>query len=115
MKIKSFLTHVGRVNLELSASELLRIDKQVFWHRTKEATYGSYLHEWSLTKGKEKKPPEQVRYWNGSLKHEIETKVDLYLQHLYTDMENNNSPYKSPPLIDYAASGFNKPGVSLAT
>ena len=82
------------------------------WHRTKELTYGSYLHEWSLTKGKEKMTPEQVYYWNGSLKHEIEAEVDLYLQHLYTENENNNSSYQSPPLIDYVASGFDKPGVT---
>ena len=28
-KIKSFLRYVGRVNLELSASEVLRVDEQV--------------------------------------------------------------------------------------
>jgi hypothetical protein len=112
-KIKSFLRQVGNVNLQLSAIEVQRIDIQVGWHRTKEATYGSHLHEWSLTKGKEKKPPELVHYWNSSLKHEIEAEVDLYLQHLYLEKKSTNSSYQSPPLIDYAASGFNKPGVTV--
>jgi hypothetical protein len=51
-KVKSFLRQVGNVTLQMSQSEVQRIDNQVAWHRTKDATYGSYLHEWSLTKGK---------------------------------------------------------------
>jgi hypothetical protein len=59
-KIKSFLRQIGKVNLQLSAKEQARIDIDVGLDRTKEATFGSSLHEWSLVKGKEKKPPEQV-------------------------------------------------------
>jgi hypothetical protein len=49
-RLRSFLKHVGNVNVELSASEVQRIDNQVAWHRTKETVFGSCLHEWSLTK-----------------------------------------------------------------
>jgi intergrase/recombinase len=54
-KVKSFLRNIDNVNLQMSISAVQCIDHQVAWHRTKEATYGSYLHEWSLTKGKEKR------------------------------------------------------------
>jgi hypothetical protein len=39
-KVKSFLRDVGNVNLQMSVSEVQRIDNQVAWHRTKEANYG---------------------------------------------------------------------------
>ena len=80
-KIKSFLRHVGKVNMEMSQKEIERINIQVGLHRTKPAEFGSYIHEWSKSKGKEKKKPEQVHYWNSSLAKEIEAEVDLYLQH----------------------------------
>jgi hypothetical protein len=82
-KIKSFLHHIGKVNLELSAKEQERIDNEVYLHRTSEATFGTRLYEWSLVKGKEKKAPEQVHYWNSDLSKEVEAEADLHLQYLF--------------------------------
>jgi hypothetical protein len=108
--MRSFLRHIGKVNLQQSKKEQARIDMQVGLHRTKDATYGSYLHEWSQTKGKEKKPPEQVYYWNAKLSSEIEAEVDLYLQHLFLQ---GDKTYNSIPSINYIADGFDKPGVTI--
>jgi hypothetical protein len=108
-RIKSFLKNIGQVNLQLSVAEQKRIDVQVGLHRTKSAVFGSYLHEWSRTKGKEKKAPELVQYWNSNLAHEIEAEVDLYLRHLF--LENPGST--TMPIIDYKAGGFHKAGVTV--
>jgi hypothetical protein len=109
-KIKSFLRHVGKVNLELSFKEQDRIDIAVGLYRTREVTYGSYLHEWASSKGKEKKPPEQVHYWNGNLASEIEAEIDLYLQHLF--LQNKEDSY-TLPCLDYDSNGFNKKGLTI--
>jgi hypothetical protein len=61
-KIKSFLQHVAKVNMSMSTKEILRIDQQVGLYQTREAVFDSHIHEWALTKGKEKKPPEQVHF-----------------------------------------------------
>ena len=71
------------MNLQLFLEDRQRIDVDVGLNRTKDAIFGSYLHEWSLTKGKETKPPEQVYFWNSSLSHEIEAEVDLYIRHVF--------------------------------
>lgn len=110
--VKSFLQKVGAVNLKLSAKELDKIDVNVGLHRTKAAVFGSYMHEWSRTKGKEKKAPEMVHYWNSSLSSEIEAEVDLYLQHRFVENNNINNS-NSIPTIDYIAGGFAKPGVTV--
>jgi hypothetical protein len=104
--IRSFLRQIGQVNLQMSLKEQDRIDVQVGLHRTKDATFGSYLHEWSLTKGKEKKPPEQVHYWNSDLCNEIEAEIDLYLRHVLSLENNNNNT--GIPNIDYKADGFDR-------
>jgi hypothetical protein len=108
-KIRGFLKRVGQVNLQLSDKEQQRIDVQVGLHRTKEAIFGTYLHEWSRTKGKEKKPPEQVHYWNSNLAHEIEAEVDLYLMHLFLEAPD----LTSPPVLNYQAGGFEKEGITV--
>jgi hypothetical protein len=111
--IRSFLRQIGKLNLQMSLKEQERIDVQVGLHRTKHATYGSHLFEWSLSKGKEKKPPEQVHYWNSDLEKEIEAEVDLYLQHRLSldTTEDNNNNNLSIPCIDYAADGFERAGI----
>ena len=114
-KIRSFLRQVGQVNLQMSLKEQERIDIEVGLHRTKQAVFGSYIHEWSLTKGKEKKPPEQVFYWNSKLSREIEVEVDLHLQHLFL-LDKQNEQYKdedSFPKLDYVGDGFSNPGVTV--
>jgi hypothetical protein len=111
--VRSFLRHIGKVNLQLSLKEQDRIDIQVGLHRTKQATFGSHLHEWSLTKGKEKKPPEQVHYWNSDLEKEIEAEVDLYLRHLLVATEENNNNNAVIPCIDYKADGFDNAGITV--
>jgi hypothetical protein len=111
--IRSFLRQIGKVNLQMSKKEQARIDVQVGLHRTNEAHFGSHLHEWSLTKGKEKKPPEQVHYWNSDLGKEIEAEVDLYLRHRFLLSQEDNNNNTSVPTIDYAADGFDKPGVTV--
>jgi hypothetical protein len=78
-KMKSFLRHVAKVNIQMGSEEVRRIDYQVGLHRTSKAVFGSYIHEWALTKGKEKKPPKQVHYWNSGLSSEIKAEADLYL------------------------------------
>jgi hypothetical protein len=110
-KIKSFLRQVGDVHLELSLKEQHRINIQVGLHRTKEATFGSCWHEWSRTKGKEKKPPEQVFYWNSVLSNEIEAEIDLYLRHLF--MSQPEVQHSTMPVLDYAAGGFDKAGITV--
>jgi hypothetical protein len=107
--IRSFLKNIGKVNLQHSKTEQLRIDRAVGLYRTKEAIFGSYLHEWANSKGKEKKPPEQVHYWNSSLSKEIESEVDLYLHHYFLE----NDDRKRIPIIDYRADGFDRPGVTV--
>jgi hypothetical protein len=61
-KLRSFLKHMAKVNIGMATKEIERIDMQVGLHRTKLASFGSYIHEWSKTKGKEKKAPEQVYF-----------------------------------------------------
>jgi hypothetical protein len=111
-KLRSFLNKVGKVNLQLSLKEQQRIDIQVGLHRTQEATFGSYLHEWALTKNNEKKAPEQVHYWNCSLSHEVEAEVDLYLKHLFTKKKNPER-YDTMPVIDYVTKAFETPGITV--
>jgi hypothetical protein len=82
-KIKSFLKHVGKINLELSLKEQEQIDAEVYLHRTKDATFGKRLYEWARYKGKEKKAPELVKYWNCDLAKEVEAEVDLHLKSLF--------------------------------
>jgi hypothetical protein len=55
--IRSFLKHIGGVNLQLSKKEQVRIDRQVGLHRTTKdvVEFGSCLHEWLQTKGKERR------------------------------------------------------------
>jgi hypothetical protein len=88
---------------------------QVGWHRTKDAVFGSHIHEWAKTKGKEKKQPEQVYYWNSKLSSEIEAEVDLYLQHLFV-LDSTDQQYKNEsdfPLLDYVGDGFPNPGMTV--
>jgi hypothetical protein len=89
-KIRLLLRTVGKVNLQVSTKEVERLDAQVGLHRTKQTVFGSYGHEWSLTKGKVKKAPEQVYYWNSKLSSEIEAEVDLHLQHLFLEGDFTN-------------------------
>jgi hypothetical protein len=110
-KIKSFLRHVGKVNLQLSFKEQEGIDLAVVLHRTKEATFGSYLHEWASSKGKEKKPPEQVHYWNAKLSNEIEVETDLYLQHLF--LQNKDNALFTFPCLDYDTNGFDRKVIAI--
>jgi hypothetical protein len=109
-KIKSYMRHIGKVCMQLSLKEQERLDIQVGLHRTKDAVFGSQVHEWSRTPRKETKPPEQVYDWNGNLAHEIEAEVDLYLMHLFMESGNN---YNTMPIIDYDAGGFDKPGIKV--
>jgi hypothetical protein len=99
------------VNLELSFKEQERIDVAVGLYRTKDVTFGSYLHEWSASKGKDKKPPEQVNYWNANLSNEIEVETDLYLQHLLVENKDNNN--FTLPCLNYGSNGFAKHGVTV--
>lgn len=109
-QMRSFIRNVGGVQLQLSAKEVIRIDKEVGLDRTvATATFGSYLQEWSQTKGKEKKPPEEVLYWHAALSNEIEAEVDLYLAHYFLQRETSFSI----PLIDYRADGFATAGVTV--
>jgi hypothetical protein len=109
--LRSYLRQVGKVQLQMSIKEQKRIDNQVGFHRTKDAVaFGTYMHEWSLQKGKETKAPEQVHYWNAQLSKEIEAEVDLYLHQVFINGSTNN---RSIPLIDYKADGFDKPGVTV--
>jgi hypothetical protein len=114
--VRSFLRQVGKVNLQMSIKEQARIDYQVGLHRTnKQVVFDDYVHDWSMVDGKETKAPEQVHYWNSQLSNEIEAEVDLYLRHLYMEEANssNNKKVIIPPLIDYVADGFDKPGVTV--
>ena len=118
-KMKSFLLQVGQVRIQLSIKQQQQIDFQVGLHRTNQADFGTYMHEWALTKGKEKKPPEQVLFWNTDLSKEIEAEVDLHFQHLFcgdnkSHSDNNNKPeIKNIPSLDYVADGFEKPGITV--
>jgi hypothetical protein len=111
-KMKSFLRHVAKVNIQMGSEEVRRIDYQVGLHRTSKAVFGSYIHEWALTKGKEKKPPKQVHYWKSDLSSEIKAEVDLYLQHLFQEA-NANNPLDNIPVLDYVGDGFVNPGVTV--
>ena len=111
-KVRSYINHMAKANIELASKEIQRIDIQVGLHRTKEVVFGSYVHEWSKTKGKEKKPPEQVHYWNGVLSNEIEAEVDLYIQHLFLVNPKVNV-LDGVPILDYVGDGFENPGVTV--
>jgi hypothetical protein len=75
-----------------------------------EATFGTYLHDWTKHKGKEKKAPELVHFWNSKLANEIEVETDLYLQHLVLQNKDNSSFIL--PCLDYA-NGFDTKGVTV--
>ena len=53
-KVRSFLHKVGGVQLKHATKDLQDIDKQVGLDRTREATFGSLLYEWSQTKARER-------------------------------------------------------------
>lgn len=53
--MRSFLQKVAQVRLQLSILEQQKIDFKVGLHRTNEAVFGTYVHEWAVAKGKEKK------------------------------------------------------------
>ena len=122
-KLRSFLRQVAGINIQLAQKEIDRIDIQVGLHRTKEAIFGSHLHQWSQSKGKEKKPPELVHFWNCDLANEIEAVVDLYLRHLLLAAADDDAESETQctirnavdgiPSLDYVGDGFVKPGVTL--
>jgi hypothetical protein len=113
-QIRSFLRNVGKVNLQMTNSEIARIDVQVGLHQTKAAVFDTHIHEWALTKGKVKKPPEQVHFWNSNLSSKIEAEVDLYFHNLFHGNTNNPPPlYADIPVLDYAGDGFVSPGVTV--
>jgi hypothetical protein len=104
-RVWSFLRCVGHIDLKLSLAERQRIDVDVGLYRTKEAIFGSYLHEWSLTKGRETKPPEMVHFWNSKLSNEIEAEVDLYISHLFFEQEKSGDKSVDIPSLDYLGGG----------
>jgi hypothetical protein len=111
LKLRSFLKHMAKVNIGMATKEIERIDMQVGLHRTKLALFGSYIHGWLKTKGKEKKAPEQVCFGNSKLAHEIVAEVDLYIRHLF--LLDTNNELNAIPLLDYVADGFDRPGVTV--
>lgn len=113
-RVRSFLRCVGHVNLQLLSKDRQRIDVDVGLSRTKDAIFGSYLHEWSLTKGKETKPPEQVYFWNSILSKEIEAEVDLYIRHLFFEQKKDgNNGGDDIPSLDYLGAGSPQAGVTV--
>jgi hypothetical protein len=69
------------------------------------------LHEWATSKGKEKKPPEAIHYWNSSLSNEIEVEVDLYIQHLFLKHKDDSS--YTMPCLDYDSNNFARKGTTV--
>ncbi|CAB9527704.1 unknown protein [Seminavis robusta] len=112
-KVKSFLKNVGKVNLIQSTKEMSRIDTEVGLKRTMDVMFGSCVYEWSKTKGKEKKAPEEIHYWNASLFEEIEAEVDIHLKHRFLQESGKDKINNNIPLLDYKADGFDKPGVTI--
>jgi hypothetical protein len=110
-RVKSYLHNVAKVQIHLSAKEIARLDLDVGLHRTTEATFGTYLHDWTVYKGKEKKAPELVNYWNSSLSSELEVETDLYLQHLA--LQSKGTDAFTLPLLDYDSNGFDNKGVTV--
>jgi hypothetical protein len=106
-KLRSYLRTIGKVNLQLSKVEQQRIDTVVGLARTKQATFGTYLHEWTASK----KAPEEVQYWNASLSNEIEAEIDLYLHHLL--VESTIAEVFSFESLDYDTPGFDKKGITV--
>ena len=45
---------MAKVNIGMATKEIERIDMQVGLYRTKLALFGSYIHEWSKTKIKQR-------------------------------------------------------------
>jgi hypothetical protein len=112
-KIRSFLWVVGQVILQYSEKELQRIDVDVGNDRTAfDTSFGTITYEWCQTKGKEKKPPEEVNDWNSSLLREIEAEIDIYLCMLFLK-ESVPDSNATIPTIDYNADGFDKPGITI--
>lgn len=107
--VRSFLSMIGKVNLQYSTKEIKRLDEAVCMNRTSKVTFGSTVHEWSKNKGKEKKPPEEVEYWNASLLSEIEAEVDIHLKEVLAETES----IESIPTIDYMADGFSQAGITF--
>ena len=42
-KVRSYINHMAKANIELASKEIERIDIQVGLHRTKEVVFGSYV------------------------------------------------------------------------
>jgi hypothetical protein len=104
-KVRSYLRTIGKVHLQLSKGVQRKIDLDVGLERTQEATFGSYIHEWTASK----KAPEEVQYWNCSLSKEIEAEIDMYLQHVLAT-STGIGPF---PTLDYDAPGFGERGITI--
>jgi len=110
-KLRSYLKHIGNVDLKLSKKEVERIDRSVGLNElTPRATYNQFTLEWCTTKGtnREKKPPEDCHYWNSDLLVEVASEIDLFLFSMFLDKPG----MMTVPPIDYCAPGFtDKPGI----
>ena len=107
--IRSFLQHIGGVNLKFAAKDLTTIDKQVGLTDAEPfVQYGACTYEWAVSnsKGKEKRPPEVCNYWHANMFKEIEAEIDIFLQ-----QQMNTRVASVVPTIDYNAAGFSRPGV----
>ena len=68
--LRSFLKHIGRAELELKQTEVLRIDNDVGIHKAMPtASHADFVMEWATASGKggEKKAPEVCNYWNADV------------------------------------------------
>jgi hypothetical protein len=91
----------------LSKPELLQINEEVGLLRTKGAVFGVKIHDWTNSKGKEKRAPEEVLYWNALLTQEIKEEVDMYLCCVIDKATD------CIPTLEYHATGFDKAGVTI--
>jgi len=110
-KMRSFLKHMGNVDLKLSAKQLKEIDATVGIQETEPSVvFGSHAFEWatSSAKGKDKRAPELCEHWNADVLKEIASEIDLHLQCLF-DIEQQ----VTVPTIDYIAPGFVDKGVVI--
>ena len=112
-KCRSFLHHLGGVELQCSLNDIKRIDHEVGLNENLlDATFGSYTLEWAVIRGdgNQKKLPEVCPYWNADILLEVTAEIDLFYHKLF--LEKPDDPFIIMPPIDYRAPGFtDKPGM----
>jgi hypothetical protein len=99
--LRSWLGNECGLNLEYSATELKRIDREAGVSTKNEPTCDSYDYYY-----RDDKDPETCRYWNSELAAEICVETDIHLSHLFREAKEKGTELNEIPTLDYLSPGL---------